>query len=102
MGALGRDFSEDFGITWGDAEEFFESTPGILRAFAHPEHFDSLSFASQSIIRCRMGCKSICGELEAANLERSATVDTQLGASACGCHSKTLLTMPSQIGLQPL
>jgi len=44
-----RDLADDFDVTVVDAKEYFEYTPGVLRAFVHPEHFDALSFTYQSV-----------------------------------------------------
>jgi len=39
-----RDLKKHFHVTIVDAKEFFEYTPGILRCYVKPSHFDSLSF----------------------------------------------------------
>jgi hypothetical protein len=78
-----RDFSDDFLVTVVDAKEFFEYTPGILRAFVHPEHFDALSFTLQPVIERRMGCKYIWGEVTELNgPERTAKVKPMFSEEA--------------------
>ena len=44
-----RDLRKHFNVTVVDAKEFFEYTPGILRAYVKPAHFDSLSFTLQPV-----------------------------------------------------
>lgn len=46
------------------AQEHFEYTPGILRAFVKPKHLDALSFTLQPVIENRMGCKFVWGEVK--------------------------------------
>ena len=78
-----RDFSDDFLVTVVDAKEFFEYTPGILRAFVHPEYFDALSFTLQPVIERRMGCKYIWGEVTELNgPERTAKVKAMFSQEA--------------------
>jgi len=57
-----RDLSSHFDIVVVDAKEFFEYTPGILRAYAKPSHFDALSFTLAPVIEKKMHCKFIWGE----------------------------------------
>jgi len=58
-----RDLKANFHCTIVDAKEFFEYTPGILRCYVKPAHFDSLSFTLQPIIERSMGVKFIWGEV---------------------------------------
>jgi len=58
-----RDLKAHFHVTIVDAKEFFEYTPGILRCYVKPAHFDSLSFTLQPIIERSMGVKFIWGEV---------------------------------------
>jgi len=58
-----RDLKKHFHVTVVDAKEFFEYTPGILRCYVKPAHFDSLSFTLQPIIERSMGVKFIWGEV---------------------------------------
>jgi len=59
----GRDMKKHFHTTIIDAKEFFEYTPGILRCYVKPAHFDSLSFTLQPVIERSMGVKFIWGEV---------------------------------------
>jgi hypothetical protein len=69
------DLKKHFHVTIVDAKEFFEYTPGILRAYVKPAHFDSLSFTLQPIIERSMGVKFIWGEvLELKSPENVAKV----------------------------
>jgi len=58
-----RVLKKHFHCTIVDAKEFFEYTPGILRCYVKPAHFDSLSFTLQPIIERSMGVKFIWGEV---------------------------------------
>jgi len=59
----GRDLKKHFHVTIVDCKEFFEYTPGILRCYVKPAHFDSLSFTLQPVIERSMGIKFIWGEV---------------------------------------
>merc|ERR1711976_602100 len=59
-----RDLKKHFHVTIVDAKEFFEYTPGILRCYVKPAHFDSLSFTLQPILERSMGVKYIWGEVK--------------------------------------
>merc|ERR1719281_1690479 len=58
-----KDLKKHFNVVIVDAKEFFEYTPGVLRAFVKPAHFDSLSFTLQPVIERSMGVKFIWGEV---------------------------------------
>jgi len=60
---VARDLRADFLVTIVDAKEFFEYTPGILRAYVKPAHFDALSFTLAPTIEKKMQCKFIWGEV---------------------------------------
>ncbi|CAJ1443438.1 unnamed protein product [Effrenium voratum] len=47
-----------------DAKEYFEYTPGVLRAFVKPAHLDSLTFTLQPVLERKMGVKYIWGEVK--------------------------------------
>jgi len=59
-----REMKKHFHVTVVDAKEFFEYTPGILRCFVKPQHFDSLSFTLQPVYERKMGVKFIWGEVK--------------------------------------
>eukprot|EP00397_Hematodinium_sp_SG-2012_P021623 GEMP01022350.1.p1 GENE.GEMP01022350.1~~GEMP01022350.1.p1 ORF type:complete len:459 (+),score=103.00 GEMP01022350.1:146-1522(+) len=70
-----RDLKNKFDVTVVDAKEFFEYTPGILRAFVKPAHFDSLTFTLNDVLERKMGVKFIWGEVKFVNgKEKTATV----------------------------
>lgn len=50
-------------MTVVDAKEYFEYTPGILRAFMDPERHDAITFSLQEVLEHKMGVKFICGEV---------------------------------------
>jgi len=74
---VARDLREHYLVTIVDAKEFFEYTPGVLRAYVKPAHLDALTFTLQPVIEGRMGCKFIWGEVTELNgSERTATIKT--------------------------
>jgi len=71
---VARDLKNDFLVTIVDCKEYFEYTPGVLRAYVKPKHLDALTFNVQPVIEGRMGCKFIWGEvtkLDGENLTAS-------------------------------
>jgi NADH dehydrogenase FAD-containing subunit len=73
--ACARDLKNHFLVTIVDAKEFFEYTPGVLRAYVKPKHLDALTFNVQPVIEGRMGCKFIWGEvLKLDGPEQTATI----------------------------
>merc|ERR1712048_1483584 len=59
-----RDLKDHYLVTIVDAKEFFEYTPGVLRAYVKPKHLDALTFTLNPVIEGRMGCKFIWGEVQ--------------------------------------
>merc|ERR1719263_1923278 len=81
-----RDLKKHFHVTIVDAKEFFEYTPGILRCYVKPAHFDSLSFTLQPVIERSMGVKYIWGEvlkLDGQNLTADVLPIMTQGAGRC-------------------
>jgi len=77
---VARDLKSHFLVTIVDAKEFFEYTPGVLRAYVKPKHLDALTFTLHPVIESRMGCKFIWGEVTDLNgTERTATVKPMFG-----------------------
>lgn len=62
-----RDLAKKFDVTVVDAKEFFEYTPGILRAYAKPCHLDALTFCVNDVIEYKIGAKFIWGEVQCLN-----------------------------------
>merc|ERR1719482_2120965 len=60
---VARDLADHFHVTLIDAKEFFEYTPGILRAYVKPKHLDALTFCLHPVVEGRMGAKFIWGEV---------------------------------------
>lgn len=94
---VARDMATHFLVTIVDCKEFFEYTPGILRCFVKPKHYDSLSFNLHPVIENRMGCKFIWGEVtELSNnqtakikpmfQEKEEVIDFDFCIIACGCN----------------
>jgi len=78
---VARDLKSDFMVTIVDAKEFFEYTPGVLRAYVKPAHLDALTFTLQPVIEAKMGCKYIWGEVKQLDgVERTAKIKTIFGA----------------------
>jgi len=59
-----RDLKKHFFVTVVDAKEYFEYTPGVLRAFVKPCHLDALTFTLQPVLERKMGVKFIWGEVK--------------------------------------
>jgi len=62
-----RELKKQFYVTVVDAKEYFEYTPGVLRAFVKPAHLDSLTFTLQPVLERKMGVKFIWGEVKELN-----------------------------------
>jgi len=62
-----KDLKKNFHVTVVDAKEYFEYTPGVLRCFVKPQHFDSLSFTLQPVYERNIGVKFIWGEVKELN-----------------------------------
>jgi len=72
-----KDLKKHFHVTVVDAKEFFEYTPGVLRAFVKPAHFDGLSFTLQPVLERKIGVKFIWGEVLNIDGElKTATIQT--------------------------
>jgi len=71
---VGRDLKDHFLVTIVDCKEFFEYTPGVLRAYVKPKHLDALTFTLAPVIEQRMGCKYIWGEVLEITPDRTATI----------------------------
>lgn len=70
-----RDLRNHYHVTVVDAKEFFEYTPGILRAYVKPCHFDALSFTLNDVLEFKMGVKFIWGEVKSlSGSTQTATV----------------------------
>jgi hypothetical protein len=70
-----RDLKDHFLVTIVDAKEYFEYTPGVLRAYVKPKHLDALTFTLSPVIEEKMGCKYIWGEVKSLDGEnRTADV----------------------------
>jgi len=64
----------EFLVTIVDCKEYFEYTPGVLRAYVKPKHLDALTFTLQPVIEEKMGCKFIWGEVKELNGEDRTAV----------------------------
>ncbi len=73
-----RDLSWGFDVTVIDAKEFFEYTPGILRAYVKPAHFDALSFTLAPVLEKHVGVKFIWGEAKAVDYEANTVSVKQM------------------------
>lgn len=60
---VARHMRKHFDCTLIDAKEYFEYTPGILRAFVHPGHFSELTFMYQPVLEEKLGVRFIWGEV---------------------------------------
>jgi len=74
---VARDLKKHFNVTVVDAKEFFEYTPGVLRAYVKPAHLDALTFTLQPVLERKMGVKYIWGEVKNLDGEKkTATIKT--------------------------
>eukprot|EP00429_Kryptoperidinium_foliaceum_P018199 CAMPEP_0176044254 /NCGR_PEP_ID=MMETSP0120_2-20121206/21964_1 /TAXON_ID=160619 /ORGANISM="Kryptoperidinium foliaceum, Strain CCMP 1326" /LENGTH=150 /DNA_ID=CAMNT_0017377661 /DNA_START=87 /DNA_END=535 /DNA_ORIENTATION=- len=70
-----RELKKKFHVTVIDCKEYFEYTPGVLRAYVKPCHLDALTFTLQPVFERSMGVKFIWGEVKKLNaIEKTATV----------------------------
>mmetsp|Transcript_12088 Transcript_12088/g.21793 ORF Transcript_12088/g.21793 Transcript_12088/m.21793 type:complete len:472 (+) Transcript_12088:67-1482(+) len=77
-----RDLTYHYLVTIVDAKEYFEYTPGVLRAYVKPKHLDSLTFCVQPVIEGRMGCKFIWGEVTKLDgPEKTCTIKPMFSAA---------------------
>jgi len=58
-----RDLKKKFDVTVVDAKEYFEYTPGVLRAYVKPCHLDALTFTLEPVLERSIGVKFIWGEV---------------------------------------
>ncbi|CAK9072932.1 unnamed protein product [Durusdinium trenchii] len=72
-----RELKKQFYVTVVDCKEYFEYTPGVLRAFVRPAHLDSLTFTLQPVYERKMGVKFIWGEVKELNgARKTASIKT--------------------------
>eukprot|EP00747_Dinoflagellata_sp_TGD_P155196 gnl/TRDRNA2_/TRDRNA2_177559_c0_seq1.p2 gnl/TRDRNA2_/TRDRNA2_177559_c0~~gnl/TRDRNA2_/TRDRNA2_177559_c0_seq1.p2 ORF type:complete len:464 (+),score=125.66 gnl/TRDRNA2_/TRDRNA2_177559_c0_seq1:86-1477(+) len=95
---VARDLKDHFLVTIVDAKEYFEYTPGVLRAYVKPKHLDALTFSLQPVIETRMGCKFIWGEVKALDgpartavvkpmfTDKEEIIDWDFCAICAGCN----------------
>jgi len=78
---VARHFRKHFDCTLIDAKEYFEYTPGILRAFVHPSHLSELTFLYQPVLE-KMGVRFVWGEVKSMDAStRVATYNPMHGAA---------------------
>jgi len=77
-----RDLAWGFDVTVVDAKEFFEYTPGILRAYVKPAHFEALSFNLGAVLEKHVGVKFIWGEAKEVDVEKNTVSVKQMFSSA--------------------
>jgi len=58
-----RELKKKFNVTVVDCKEFFEYTPGVLRAYVKPSHLDALTFNLEPVLERTIGVKFIWGEV---------------------------------------
>ena len=61
--AIGPDLATHFLVTIVDAKYLFEYTPGILRCYVKPKHFDAFAFTLHPVIEQQISCEFIWGEI---------------------------------------
>merc|ERR1712176_635339 len=81
-GFVAKDLKKNFHVTVVDAKEYFEYTPGVLRAYVKPAHFDALTFTLQPVLERSVGVKFIWGEVKKLDGEKKqATVKTMFATN---------------------
>jgi len=65
-----RELKKHFFVTVVDAKEYFEYTPGVLRAFVKPCHLDALTFTLQPVLERKTGVKFVWGEVKALDADK--------------------------------
>jgi len=83
-----RCLKKKFAVTVVDAKEYFEYTPGILRAYVKPCHLDALTFLLEPVIQRKMGVDFILGEVKALNDDKTALINpmTKEGTETISFH----------------
>merc|ERR1719440_989068 len=61
--AAARELRGRFRVTVVDAKEYFEFTSGIMRAYADPRHWESLTFVYKEVLEKSFGVGFIWGEV---------------------------------------
>jgi len=69
-----RCLKKHFDVTVVDAKEYFEYTPGILRAYVKPCHLDALTFMLEPVLARSMGVNFILGEVKSLNQEEKTAL----------------------------
>eukprot|EP00927_Polykrikos_kofoidii_P053578 TRINITY_DN48184_c0_g1_i1.p1 TRINITY_DN48184_c0_g1~~TRINITY_DN48184_c0_g1_i1.p1 ORF type:complete len:472 (-),score=45.95 TRINITY_DN48184_c0_g1_i1:68-1483(-) len=67
--AVARGLKDRFYVTVVDAKEYFEYTPGILRAYVKPAHINALTFTLQPVVERELGVKFLWGEVTALDAD---------------------------------
>lgn len=62
-----RTLKSKFDVTIVDAKEYFEYTPGVLRAYVKPAHLDALTFTLEPVLARSVGVKFVWGEVKTLN-----------------------------------
>jgi NADH dehydrogenase FAD-containing subunit len=95
---VARHMRHHYKVTVIDAKEYFEYTPGILRAFVHPSHLTELTFMYQPVLEGKMGVKFLWGEVMKLDGEKREceykrvetgqmeTIGYDYCVVACGCN----------------
>eukprot|EP00927_Polykrikos_kofoidii_P079180 TRINITY_DN7596_c0_g1_i1.p1 TRINITY_DN7596_c0_g1~~TRINITY_DN7596_c0_g1_i1.p1 ORF type:complete len:476 (-),score=82.38 TRINITY_DN7596_c0_g1_i1:80-1507(-) len=69
-----RELRRRFHVTVVDAKDYFEYTPGILRAYVKPEHFSSLAFPLKTVLEQRMGVRFMWGEAKSLDAQKKCVL----------------------------
>lgn len=76
-----------FEVTLVDSKEFFEFTPGVLRALVNPAHHSRITFDYREVLEKQLGIEFVLGE--ASQLEDSSTQGSISVASPFGPQQLT-------------
>jgi hypothetical protein len=92
-----RDLTHGFLVTIVDAKEFFEYTPGVLRAYAKPKHLDALTFTLQPVIETKMQAKFVWGEVLQLHGETTQDSDGWKGGQKYTAVIKPMFTNATEV-----
>lgn len=81
-----------FEVSLVDFKEYFEWTPGVLRALVSPGHHSRISFDYREVLEKELGVEFICGEVDqldvSAEGQRGGSVRIQSGDEASSSSSR--------------
>lgn len=79
-----------FEVTVIDSKEFFEFTPGMLRALMDPAHYSRLTFDYREVLERQLGVEFICADASSLDAPLGPTSPGSVHIKSCssGAHNK--------------